>query len=76
MGMEQTYYHIIESVDVVELCVTVLLPVISCPIDFQFEAQLSTVDGTAGRWETFLLTNMIFFIIISQSKVWIIWNLM
>lgn len=84
VGMEHTYYHIIESVDVVELCVTISLPVISCPIDFQFEAQLSTVDGTAGSWETFLLTNMIFFIFHSpkcrlfgtwcEIDIWSLWD--
>ena len=48
MGMEMTYYEVMEDAGVVRLCINVSHPHIICPIRFPFEVQLSTTDGTAG----------------------------
>ena len=49
MGLERTFYQVSEGVGVVEVCAIVHSPVIVCPIEFQFNVTLSTVDGTAGE---------------------------
>ena len=48
VGLEQTYFNVIESVGEVELCAKVLFPPINCPVQFPFDIRLSTADGTAG----------------------------
>ena len=45
VGLERTFS---ENVGVVELCVVVYEPNITCPIEFPFNIRLSTDDGAAG----------------------------
>ena len=45
MGLERTFS---ENVGVVELCVVVYEPNITCPIEFPFNVSLSTDDGAPG----------------------------
>ena len=49
VGLERTFITVSEDVGVVELCAIVRSPVITCPIDYPFEVNLSTDDGTAGN---------------------------
>ena len=48
MGLERTFYSVLERMGMVELCAVVYEPEITCPIEFPFDVRLSTVDGTAG----------------------------
>ena len=48
VGLEQTYFNVIESVGEVELCAQVIHPPINCPVQFPFDIGLSTSDRTAG----------------------------
>ena len=48
VGLEQTFFSVLEDVGVVELCARVYDPNIECPIAFPFDIHLSTKDGTAG----------------------------
>ena len=48
VGLERTFYRVIESVGVVEVCANVYSPIIDCPIAFPFDVRLSTSDGSAG----------------------------
>ena len=48
VGLEQTFFHVMEGVGYVELCANVSFPEITCPIEFPFNVSLSTADGTAG----------------------------
>ena len=48
VGLEQTFFHVMEGVGYVELCANLAFPVITCPIEFPFDVSLSTADGTAG----------------------------
>ena len=48
MGLEMTFYSVLEGVGMVELCAVVYEPNITCPIEFPFNVSLSTVNGTAG----------------------------
>ena len=48
MGLEQTFFHVMQGVGYVELCANVSFPEITCPIEFPFDVSLSTADGTAG----------------------------
>ena len=47
--MEQTFFRVIEDVEVIELCAVVFEPEINCPIQFSFNIHLHTADGTAGK---------------------------
>ena len=51
VGLERTFYQIMEGVGVVEVCAIVYQPDggITCPIAFPFDVSLSTFDGTAGN---------------------------
>ena len=49
MGLQQTYFNVIESVGVVEVCAIITSPLINCPVEFPFDVGLSTKDGTAGK---------------------------
>ena len=48
VGLERTLYNKTEDVVLVEVCVIVYSPNISCPIEFPFSVNLSTTNGTAG----------------------------
>lgn len=48
VGLERTFYSISEDVGVMELCIVVIFPNITCPIEFPYDVILSTIDGTAG----------------------------
>ena len=48
VGVERTEQSVSEDVGVVEVCVVVTSPEISCPIQFPFNISLSTADGSAG----------------------------
>ena len=48
MGLEHTFFSVMEDVGSLELCVIVSFPEITCPIEFPFDVSLSTADGTAG----------------------------
>ena len=50
VGLERTFYEVMEEVGVVEVCVIVYQPDggITCPIAIPFNVSLSTLDGTAG----------------------------
>ena len=49
VGLERTLYMTTEDVVLVEVCVIVSSPNISCPIEFPFTVNLSTTNGTAGK---------------------------
>ena len=40
---EQTFFNVIESVGVVEVCAIITSPFINCPVEFPFDV------GTAGK---------------------------
>ena len=50
VGLEETFYRVSEGVGFVEVCAIVYHPNgnLACPIDFAFEADFSTSDGSAG----------------------------
>ena len=48
VGLEQTFFSVMEDVGSLELCANVSFPEITCPIEFPFNVSLSTADGTAG----------------------------
>ena len=48
VGLERTLYNVSEGMGVVELCAVVYEPNIACPIEFPFNVNLTTADGTAG----------------------------
>ena len=48
VGLERTYYNVSEAVGVVEVCAVVYQPTGDCPIEFPFNATLTTSDGSAG----------------------------
>ena len=49
VGLEETFYRVSETDGVVEVCVVVYEPNISCPIEFPFDIMLSTTEGSAGK---------------------------
>ena len=49
VGLERTFYQVLEDVGVVEVCAVVYSPNISCPISFPFIVGLDTRDRTAGK---------------------------
>ena len=51
VGLEMTAYTVSEDVVVVELCAIVYQPNrgLGCPINFDFDINLSTNDVTAGK---------------------------
>ena len=52
VGLEKTFYSVSEDVGVVEVCAIVYSPTINCPIEFSFDVNISTSDGSAGNtWE-------------------------
>ena len=50
MGLEQTFFRVMQGVGYVELCANVSFPEITCPIEFPFDVILSTANGTAGKY--------------------------
>ena len=48
VGLERTLYVVSETEGVVEVCAVVRAPTIACPIEFSFNATLSTSDKSAG----------------------------
>ena len=72
VGLEQTFFCVIQGVGYVELCANISFPEITCPIEFPFDVSLSTADGTAGIIMpgvkyTFLVLIYIWF---PQSRPW------
>ena len=49
VGLEESFYQISEDVGVVKVCTVVNNASLSCPIDYSFEVELSTKDGSAGK---------------------------
>ena len=49
VGLEQTFFRVMEDVGVIELCAVLLEPDIECPIKFPFDVQLCTADASAGK---------------------------
>ena len=51
VGLEETFYRVSEGVGFVEVCAIVYSPNgnLVCPIDFAFEVDFSTSDGSAGN---------------------------
>ena len=77
MGLEKTFYQVSEDVGVVEVCVIVYSPSITCPVALSFDVILSTEDFTAG----IVMKQQLSEIIISQSilfacLVWFVHMLM
>ena len=52
VGLEQTFFKVLEDVGQVELCVNVTFPITKCPISIQFNVSLSTHNRTAGIHNT------------------------
>ena len=48
VGLEQTFFRVMQGVGYVELCASVSFSEITCPIEVPFDVSLSTADGTAG----------------------------
>ena len=48
VGLERTFYQISEDVGVVEVCAVAYSQNITCPIEFAFNINLLTTDGSAG----------------------------
>ena len=49
VGLEEFFYQVSEDVGVVEVCAVVNNANISCPINYSFEVEISTKDGSAGN---------------------------
>ena len=49
MGLEESFYQVSENVVGVTVCTVVNSTGTSCPIDYSFEVELSTKDGSAGK---------------------------
>ena len=49
VGLEESFYQVSENMGVVTVCTVVNSTGISCPIDYSFEVELSTKDGSAGK---------------------------
>ena len=51
VGLGETFYRVSEGVGFVEVCAVVYRPSgnLVCPIDFAFDADFSTSDGSAGN---------------------------
>ena len=52
VGFEQTSYTIVEGAGEVEICVIVYQPSGDIPVEFPFEVDVRTDDGTAGKYTT------------------------
>ena len=50
VGLERTFYQVSEDVGVVEVCAIVYSPNVTCPIEFPFNVNLTTSDGSAGKY--------------------------
>ena len=48
VGLERTLYQISEDVGVVEVCAVAYSQNITCPIEYAFNINLLTTDGSAG----------------------------
>ena len=56
VGLDRTFYQVLEDVGVVEVCAIVHSPNITCPIEYTFHINLSTSNGSAGIYTS--LTTM------------------
>ena len=61
VGLERPFYTVSEDEGMVEVCAIVTSPDIMCPIEFPFQVNFSTTDGTAGvrGHSSILYTNII-----------------
>ena len=50
-GVDPTFGEVMETDGFVEICVVVIVPTITCPIEFDFTVSLSTCDGSAGVYK-------------------------
>ena len=48
VGLERTFYRVSENPGVVEVCAVVYSQNVTCPIEFAFDINLLTTDGSAG----------------------------
>ena len=48
MGLERTSNTVTEDAGLVEVCAIVYVPILPCPIEYDFEVRLSTEDDSAG----------------------------
>ena len=49
VSLERTFYQASEDVGTVEVCASVLSPVIDCPIEFPFDVRLTITNDSAGK---------------------------
>lgn len=49
VGLEHTFYSVLESDVSVEVCAVVYEPITDCPVEFNFDLRLYTVNGSAGN---------------------------
>ena len=61
VGLERTFYQVLEDMGVVEVCAIVHLPdnTVPCPITFTFNVSLSTSNITAGIINYYIYFNCI-----------------
>ena len=55
VGLERTFYQVLEDAEELQLCVNIHSPDIECPIAFAFNMTISTSDNTAGSDFCFML---------------------
>ena len=55
VGLEESFYQVSENMGVVEVCTVVNSTGTSCPIDYSFEVDLSTKDGSAGKCDIIII---------------------
>ena len=52
MGLKETFYQVSEDVGAVEVCASMLSPVIDCPTAFPFGVTLRTLNSSMGKMKT------------------------
>ena len=59
VGLERTFYMVMETAGMVEVCAVVYEPSIPCPISFPFNVLLSSIDDTARTYTPTTTSKMI-----------------
>ena len=49
MGLQRTYYQVDEDDGVVEVCLSVIRPNITCPVTYPFDVLFITVADSASK---------------------------
>ena len=49
VGLESTFYDLLEDAGQVQVCTIIYSPKIDCPIAFPFDVILTTINGSAGK---------------------------